>query len=215
MDDGGKKWYLAIPDMHLKCWMIDKAGEFMEKKKLAGAVFLGDAADDWGQERNTSLYNTCFYMIMSFMSRYENSFFCIGNHEAAYLYNKQQTGYSRYAQMCMYGNLLDMRRRFGDRMAFAHRIGIVIFSHAGIIKPYIEQEMPELDAEKDADEIIRRINDSGSKIWTYLSPIWTRDSMYGYESFNGSYLQVAGHTPVKEVRMVGTVLLTDVLSTDG
>ena len=215
MDDIGKQWYLIISDMHLKLWMITKAEEIMEKRKLGGAVFLGDGADDFGQERNTSLYNTCFYMIMSFMSKYENSFFCIGNHEAAYLYNKQQSGYSKYATMPMYANLLDMRRRFGNRVAFVHRLENVIFSHAGIIMQFIEQEMPELDAERDVDEIINRINDSGSRIWTYLSPIWARPSMYGYESFNGSYLQVAGHTPVKEVKMVGNILLTDVFSTDG
>ena len=50
----------VIPDMHLKPWMFEKASELIAKASYDAVVMLVDLVDDWGQDKNTDLYNETF-----------------------------------------------------------------------------------------------------------------------------------------------------------
>ena len=68
----------------------------------------------------------------------------------------------------------------------------------------------------DVDEAIKHINDLGhAEMWDGESPIWYRPQ-YGKEKMykHGEFLQVAGHTPIRELMMKNSVLSCDVFSTD-
>lgn len=65
---------LVIPDIHLKPWMFQQAGEIMEKGTVERAVCLMDIPDDWNQEYNLELYNETFDAAIAFARKYPDTF---------------------------------------------------------------------------------------------------------------------------------------------
>ena len=58
---------LVISDVHLKPWIIETAGQMMERHGFDNAVFLGDFADDWDRERNIDLYKETYAALEIFL----------------------------------------------------------------------------------------------------------------------------------------------------
>lgn len=209
-----KERVLVIPDIHLKPWIIEKADDIMKAESLKKAVFLGDIADDWDKQGDIGLYNETYRMVMEFTEKYQEALFCYGNHDISYIWKKLETGYSYYAETVVMGWIMEMRKKLGQRMAFVHRIGQTVFSHAGITERFVNRYFHEEQID-DVDDIISAINFMGSnELWKDDSPLWARpDSMY-YTTFSKEYLQICGHTPVKKPELKDSkILIADLFST--
>lgn len=207
------KKVLVISDLHLKPWIVRIAVKIMQEMNLVKAVFLGDSIDDFGKQDDIALYNEMFFLIKIFMEKYPESLFCLGNHEMSYYWQKKESGYSRKAELTVWAWLQDFRRMFEDRVAFVHRIGSVVFSHAGITRSFVERLSLEEDC--SVDELIGTVNGLGSDaLWRDDSPLWARPDSSLYVPFSQDYLQVVGHTPVKAPTIVrDRLLLCDTFST--
>ena len=100
------------------------------------------------------------------------------------------------------------------QLAFLHRIDRVIFSHGGLSKWFVEEYVPE-ECHDDLDKIIETVNMfDKSRLWKEVSPIWYRPQhLPGMLYKAGEYLQVVGHTPVREITKEGNLISCDVFST--
>ena len=98
---------------------------------------------------------------------------------------------------------------------FVHLDNNVVFSHAGIFQEFINSR--GLHCYKTAKELVEKINSLDLlSLWQDDSPLWARpqyDNLTSPAILNG-FLQVVGHTPVKEVIKDSSIISTDVFSTN-
>lgn len=204
---------LVIPDVHLRWYMFDEAAEIFRKmaaqelliaeheRQSVGVVCLMDLPDDWGKEDDLALYEKTFDRAIQFVREFkeENISFCLGNHDLSYIWGKFESGYSTEAEELVRDKMIELRQAFSnpERLAVIHCIDNVIFSHAGISAYYA---MKYAGNAGSIEQLIYRINHefSETELWKDDSPIWVRMQGGYIWPCKSPYLQVVGHTPVKE-----------------
>ena len=222
---------LVIPDIHLKPDIVDRATGIMHEliklenklpesdRKTIGAVFLGDVADDFGKQNELALYEETYDAVIGFLATFKESYFCVGNHDISYVWEMEESGYSlnEKVQDVVRKKMTTLEKLLGKkRFAFIHCIDNVIFSHAGLSKPYYYRYG---SACPDINSLISRINTFGvSELWVDASPIWARIQSGWFQNFAPlicDKLQVVGHTPLEEVLFEENMnlLSVDVFST--
>lgn len=212
---------LVIPDVHLKPWMFTDAESVMTRTDPDKAVCLGDLVDDFECEHNAALYTETLEEALAFEKRHPDTLWCFGNHDLAYLWNVWVTGTARAENVRRAA--LDGLRTFYDsvpvgNLAFVHRIDTILFSHAGISRMFVRDHFQEADYKK-TEQILSGINDMHREdMWYDDSPIWlrpqkdyTRGKIQMYKP--RTFLQVVGHSPMKEITREGNILSCDVFST--
>ena len=211
---------LVIPDIHLKPWIFDRADELMKTGSAEQAVCLMDIADDWDMELHINRYEETYDRSIAFAKAYPDTLWCYGNHDVSYDWGKLETGYSVYAEATVIRKLKELEKVLSDpsQITFVHRIGRVIFSHAGITTDFVQwfdesHGTSLIDA--DIDDVITVINtSSGEYLWNDISPLWARPQYGSSEIFrNDEYKQVVGHTPVESIFEKDGIISTDVFST--
>ena len=208
---------LVIPDVHLKPWMFDQAMEIMVNTDCERAVCLGDLVDDWGCEDEVKLYEETLKKAIAFAQKYPDSLWCYGNHDLSYLWNQyDHPGYSAAASDTVCSLLESLRDtlEFPDNLTILHRLDNIIFSHAGLMQDFVEENLYEVM--DDIDCVIETINGYGvEELWLMNSPIWVRPQEYKlYQNlFQKDFIQVVGHTPVKEVLEQENLITLDTFST--
>ena len=211
---------LIIPDIHLKPWIYDDAEIVLKQHpEVENIVTLGDIPDDFGHKNDIPLYEDTFNRAEQFYKDHPDSLWCIGNHEASYLWDQWTNGMAYRAKNTAYHKIKELYDMIPEsQLAFIHRIDDVVFSHAGIEKRYVDAMCRNTG--DDTDAVITQINNFGcSQMWNDHSPIWFRPQM-GYEygidfpTFQEDKLfYVVGHTPMQDVTLVKNVLSCDVFST--
>lgn len=210
---------LVIPDVHLKPWMFEKADEIMQTGVADNAISLGDLPDDLKCKNNTELYNETFDAAEMFADKYPDSLWIIGNHEASYIWNEWQSKKAyhalktaeervvRFYHMLTYGS-------DKNRLAYAYHMDKVIFSHAGITDIWIGQlqrNHPNSEVDwGDVDQALDHINMLHKPdLWNMWSLLWARPQAEYRFGETGElymadrYIQVVGHTPMKEITQEG------------
>lgn len=204
---------LVIPDVHLKPEIFDQAMLIMENSDCKMAVCVGDIADDWGCERNVELYEETFRKAVEFAEKYPETLWCYGNHDLSYKWDVfDHPGFSRAAHdiVCEY---LDRLGATGN-LAVMHRIDNAVFSHAGLTREFVDSYLSEYS--NDIDAMIEAVNDMGYDVlWDDTSPAWARPQQYYYDGdvVPAEYLNVVGHTPVRDIIQQGNLLTVDTFST--
>lgn len=212
---------LIIPDIHLKPWMFKSAEIYMSLNSVDGCICLGDLVDDFECEHDAALYAETLRAALAFERQHPDTLWCYGNHDLAYLWNVWVTGTATDEDVRQ-AALEGLRSLYNEipagYLGYVHRIDNVLFSHAGISRMFVREHFREADYEKP-DRIISGINDMHrDDMWNNDSPIWLRPqkefcrgkiNMYKPRTF----LQVVGHTPMKEITREGNILSCDVFST--
>lgn len=204
---------LVIPDVHLKPEIFDQAMLIMENPDCERAVCVGDIADDWGCERNVELYEKTFRKAVEFAEKYPETLWCYGNHDLSYKWDVfDHPGFSRAAHdiVCEYLDRLDAT----GNLAVMHRIDNAVFSHAGLTREFVDSYLSEYS--DDIDAMIEAVNDMGYDVlWDDMSPVWARPQQYYYDGdvVPAEYLNVVGHTPVRDIIQQGNLLTVDTFST--
>lgn len=122
---------LTIPDIHLRSWMIDAAEQLGEKLGVDAYCFLGDYVDDFGREYDLYAYKNTIERLIDFSIMHpNNAFFCMGNHDAAYLWHQEQAGFSVQASWLVKEKLQELIR-VSPEFKIIHRIGDFMFMHGG------------------------------------------------------------------------------------
>ena len=208
---------LVIPDVHLKPWMFEQAGELMRQGLAEKAVCLMDIADDWHQQWNLDLYIETYDAAIAFAKAFPETLWCYGNHDVCYQWNRRETGYSKIAAWTVNEKLRILQESLPEekQLAYIHRIDDVLFMHGGLTQFFVEMHVSE-KAQMDTDNVIEEINNFGPyEMWDDLSPIWHRPQYSHLEMYeDGNLLQIVGHTPVKKIQRDGNVISCDVFSTD-
>jgi hypothetical protein len=208
---------LVIPDVHLKPWMFEQAGELMSQESAEKAVCLMDIADDWRQQWNLDLYIQTYEAAIAFAKKLPETLWCYGNHDVCYLWNQRETGYSLIAPWTVNEKLRNLRESLPNenQLAFIHRIDDVLFMHGGLTQLFVDMNVSK-EAQADTDKIIEEINRFGvAEMWDDISPIWYRPQYSHLEMYKDhQFLQVVGHTPVESIQKDGNVISCDVFSTD-
>lgn len=190
---------LVIPDVHLKLWIFDEADKLIDKYNLDNAIFIGDLVDDWNKQNCIDLYKETIDRAELFKCMHKDSFFCYGNHEVAYIVNGACSGNSNlFRSEIKY--LLNKYERIVEPK-IVHKIDNVIFSHAGI------HDLVDVDnrvQQENDKSIVKAYNDMNSPLW--LRPKY----LYVYDE---NYMQVAGHTPVKNIYCENNIWYVDTFST--
>ena len=229
---------LAIPDIHLKPWILDKADRILLKHACEKIVFLGDFVDDWGQENNIGLYNATFDSLIKFLKEHD-CLICWGNHDMSYIWNKRETGFSYMALQTVRERISEVEKLmngsyFSDKMAYEkaayiHRIDNIIFSHGGLMQSFVEEwksEIAEMSNKPEndisIDDILKTVNRMGAMaLWEDNSPLWARpnwaymDDIYiPMNEKEQPMFQIIGHTPVKCPMSYNGYVICDTFSTD-
>lgn len=208
---------LVIPDVHLKPRMFTDADTVMHETGAKKAVCLGDLVDDFECQKNEKLYRETLDAALAFERQHPDALWCFGNHDLAYLWNVWVTG-TASTENVRGAALEGLKKLYNEIPAgylqFVHRIDRVLFSHAGISRMFVRDHFREGDYEKP-DTIINGINSMHLEdMWNNDSPIWLRPQkeyrrgvihMYKPRTF----LQVVGHTPMKEITQEGNILSCD------
>ncbi len=204
----------VVPDVHLRPWMFEKASEKISENPYDVIVMLGDLVDDWGQERNASLYRETFDAAIEFVKLHPNTLYCYGNHEMSYIWGKWESGYSGYVENIVrekFTQLMDAMPP--ENHAYIHRIDDVLFSHAGLTEKFVYDYFGRNDV-PDIDYIVRRVNKMGMlELWDNDSPIWARPQNGRMKLYPANMMQVVGHTPITKPTKEGNLLTVDVFST--
>lgn len=221
---------LVIPDVHLRDWMFDDADKLLQNGVVEGAVILGDLVDDWGQETNVAQYKKTLDRALKFQKDYPDALWCKGNHDMAYLWSVPCSGTSRFlaAQDAAISGLCDLYYEGTDdddksidkpMVAFVHKVDNVLFSHAGISRIFALENTENDKEYNDIDYAMNMINSMDeNKLWNDDSPIWLRPQAYyaGYalDMYKPrTFLQVVGHSPMKEITKEKNLISCDVFST--
>ena len=207
---------LIIPDVHLKPWIFDRASKLMKEKTADRAVCLMDIADDWQQEFNIDLYIETYEAAIAFSRSFPDTLWCWGNHDASYLWNRRETGYSWFAHDTVCGKLRMLRETLPEdgQLAYLHRIGNVLFSHGGLADEFVRHYVPA-GLYNDVDAVIETVNGLGpDELWQDLSPIWFRPQIETGKRYKPrKLLQVVGHTPAVQIDRNRNLISCDVFST--
>ena len=142
-----------------------------------------------------------------------NTLWCWGNHDICYDWNQRESGYSPQAADLVREKLLEleMAMKRPGQLTFIHRIDNVLFMHGGLSERFVKAYVDDAE-NKTMDEIIDDINHmTVYELWNDDSPLWLRpqsgkNPLYRIDEF----MQVVGHTPVHEVRRVGSLLSCDI-----
>lgn len=207
---------LVIPDVHLKPVMFARAAQIMRRQGITQAVCLMDLPDDWDRKYNVPLYEETFDAAIAFDGNFPDTLWCWGNHELSYLWHRTEAGLSTAAEYTVLKKIKELQQTLPEqrRIGYVHRIGRVLFSHAGIADSFVRRNVSRLQYE-NTDAVIARINRLGpKKIWTGDSPVlfrpqYTDEPLYQPNRF----LQVVGHTTVNGIQRTENVLSCDNFST--
>lgn len=210
---------LVIPDCHLKPWMFEKAAAIMSGKRTDNAVCLMDIPDDFGKD-DPDLYKKAYDAAIRFAERFPQSLWCYGNHDLSYVWNKPETGFNPAVRMLVREKLEELERTLSSpsQLAYIHKIDKTLFMHGGLSNFFVHRWVTQ-SGQKAIGKTIKEINKMGSGLmWDSASPIWYRpqfapDNDASRLFRGGKYLQVVGHTPVKDVILEGGVLSCDTFST--
>ena len=205
----------VVPDIHLKLWMLEEADKIISADGYDKVVMLGDLVDDWGMEYKLDLYDEMFARTADFIVKH-NAYFCYGNHDVSYLWDRLESGFSPAAHDRVIAGMRRIEEIVDpDRIAFIHKIDNTLFSHAGLTDVFVNYFFDDPE-EYTVDELIEDINEmSAIELWTDASPIWARpQGMYdGFELYPEDLYQVVGHTPVRAPQKEGNLLTLDTFST--
>ena len=208
---------LVIPDVHLKTWIFDKAENVLKSCKADRAVCLMDMPDDWDMEFQIDRYRAIYDRAIAFAKEYPDTLWCYGNHDLSYPWGRLESGYSPYAERTVMEKLEELEKSLknSSQINIMHRIGQVLFSHAGLSTEFVKSLNRKL-LDADIDEVLRSVNTaSQDKLWNDESPLWLRALDVRRKAFRGEkYKQVVGHTPVEKIMEQGGMIFTDVFSTD-
>ena len=208
-----EKRVLIIPDVHLKPWIFDRAEKILASGKADMAVDLGDLVDDFGKEYELDLYRQTLERAAAFHQDHPDTLWCIGNHDFSYMHDVSETGFSGYALYTAKTGIFDLFDIAGDRVAYVHRIGDCIFSHAGLAYEFVWEYCGEEEME-DVDRTVDHLNRlKPPALWVDNSPIWLRPLNGSVRMYMPKMLQITGHTPVKEPVKKGNLLIFDNFST--
>ncbi len=198
---------LVILDTHLKPKVFDLADKIMRENNVDYAVQLGDNFDDFYCFDDE--YRSHNARMLAFYRERPDTVWLWGNHEVSYILDRPVTGNTYVGEE--YARLY--RENFKPK--FVHLDGKVIFSHAGIFQDFLDAN--GLGDCKTAREMVRGLNKlKMSAFWRDDSPIWARpqyDEFVRPKVLDG-YLQVVGHTPMRDIFREGGVISTDVFSTN-
>ena len=208
---------LVIPDVHLKTWIFDKGENVLKSGKADRAVCLMDMPDDWDMEFQIDRYRAIYDRAIAFAKEYPDTLWCYGNHDLSYPWGRLESGYSPYAERTVMEKLEELENSLknSSQINIMHRIGQVLFSHAGLSTEFVKSLNRKL-LDADIDEVLRSVNTaSQDKLWNDESPLWLRALDVRRKAFRGEkYKQVVGHTPVEKIMEQGGMIFTDVFSTD-
>jgi hypothetical protein len=207
---------LVIPDVHLKPDMFRRAGEILDSHQAEMSVCLMDLADDWNSQTSLALYEETYDAAIAFANEYPDTLWCWGNHDICYDWNQRESGYSPQAADLVREKLLEleMAMKRPGQLTFIHRIDNVLFMHGGLSERFVKAYVDDAE-NKTMDEIIDDINHmTVYELWNDDSPLWLRPQsgkipLYRIDEF----MQVVGHTPVKQIYCHGNLVSTDVFST--
>ena len=195
--------------------MFDRAAELMNYGIADKSVCLMDIPDEWGHESDLGLYKETFDKAIKYAKDFPETLWCYGNHDLSYIWLQPESGFSAYAIPTVSSKLAELRKALKDvnQLAYIHRIDNVLFMHGGLTHAFVSQYAPDIDY-KDTDEVVKRINSLGFiEIWDDASPIWFRPQYYNEKMYREKdFLQVVGHTPVKEIERTGNVFSCDLFS---
>lgn len=207
---------LVIPDVHLKPYMFQRAAEILNEQRAEQCVCLMDIADDWNQQFNLELYEETYDAAIAFAKKFPAALWCWGNHDICYVWDRRESGYSPSAAYLVKDKLRQLQEALEkpQRLAFVHRIDDVLFCHGGLSQRFVETYVEEED-KKSMDEILEAVNHMNDiQLWTDNSPIWLRPQSGNIQLYRSSeYLQIVGHTPVRSIYCMGSLVSTDVFST--
>ena len=208
---------LVIPDVHLKTWIFDKAENVLKSGKADRTVCLMDMPDDWDMEFQIDRYRAIYDRAIAFAKEHPDTLWCYGNHDLSYPWGRLESGYSPYAERTVMEKLEELENSLknSSQINIMHRIGQVLFSHAGLSTEFVKSLNRKL-LDADIDEVLRSVNTaSQDKLWNDESPLWLRALDVRRKAFRSEkYKQVVGHTPVEKIMEQEGMIFTDVFSTD-
>lgn len=210
---------LVLPDLHLHLPLLDKTNALLEAHPDWDCVSLGDWFDDW--QRPVADYERTIERFTALIEKYPYRFTLLwGNHDFGYWsYPGHHSGYIADAKDAVRGFLTQLHTTLplARPLALTYMRDGVIFSHAGLTlgfhKRYLEQarRYPYQSFLAWADDAPL------PTIWENDSPLWHRPHNNPHKNtFNPTFLQVVGHTPVPTVTHTkeDNILYTDTWSTD-
>lgn len=198
---------LVIPDTHLKPEIFNLADKILRERKVDYAVQLGDNVDDFYAYHDE--YTKHAARMEKFYLDHPETIWLWGNHEISYLLRRAVTGNTIWGEQVA----KNYERNF--RPKFAHRDGKVIFSHAGIFREFLDEI--NLGECKTVGVLMEKINNlPADKFWNNNSLLWARPQVeiLTTPKILEGYVQVVGHTPMKDTTKQNGVVSTDVFSTN-
>ncbi len=208
---------LVIPDIHLKPWIFEAAAKILNNRsEIDYAVCLMDIADDKGNENELSLYTKSYQAAIDFAVKFPDTKWCYGNHDLSYVWMQYETGFNPLAIETVSDMLNKLQNSIdSDNIAYIHRIDNVIFSHGGLSKSFVDNNLTLDSSIYCIDDVIENINSLGSdEMWDDNSPIWFRPQYEKTQLYEGkNLLHVVGHTPVQRVTRIGNLISCDTFST--
>ena len=213
---------LVIPDVHLKPWIFDKADK-IDPSSYDNIVCLGDIADDWGKQNDTTAYEDTYERLLEFYNKHKDALFCWGNHDISYMFYFLETGFSYHMAPTVGKYLTEIENSLKDRVSIIHRIDDTLFSHGGLCWTFVKKLFKK---DTDIDTIIRETNllltdkQSAEKVWADDSPLWARIQYtvpniltYGNTEDKIKFFNVVGHTPTEYPILQPDFLSLDTFST--
>lgn len=209
---------LVLSDVHMKLELLDKVAQLLNRNPNWLCVSVGDLWDDWN--RPLEDYEKFAKAWRKFLDKYgDRLYFCWGNHDYGYWsYPGHHSGYMADAKDIVRNTLTYMCLLMSERVQVTHFMDKAIFSHAGITPNLLEEYKAEIQKRIDRS-FLEWINYdlSPERLWHEDSPLWHRPSdTYRKNTFNPSFLQVVGHTPMPTIvhTVEDHILYTDTWSTD-
>lgn len=214
---------LVMGDCHLKSWMFKRAEELIQEYDRKVLIFMGDLVDDWKKQYSMEAYVDTMDTAIDFFRRHPESIYIIGNHDISYLWQQRETGYSPIAGRTVIEKFKELAQVLpeNNQPAFIRRLDNCIFCHGGLSNSFVYDLLENCNlpssSYRDTDHLITIINkmDAG-QLWQESSPLWYRPQYYRGQMYKdeSEFLQIVGHTPVREVYQKGNVLSCDVFSTE-
>lgn len=209
---------LIIPDIHEKEWILKKASYLMKKEQINRAVCLMDIPDDWHEYRNTALLEATYNIAIRFAEEYPETLWCFGDHELRYLMDDAEGEYVSKRMRIVREKTRELAAVLPDKkqLAVAHRIDNVLFVHGGLSDSFVTAMISDrTDMYDDVDSVLSMVNSTPlQELYAKDSPLYYRPQMRdGALYMEDSFLQVVGHTPVKDITRKGNVLFCDVFAT--
>ena len=193
---------LVIPDVHLKPDMFRRATVLLQEKIADQAVCLMDIADDWEKQFEISLYEETYDEAIKFAKTFPETLWCWGNHDLSYRWHCPESGYSSMAYYTVQKKILELQQSLPENnpIRFVQKIDNVLFSHGGILKYFVEENIPK-KIYQDVDAVVEEINKLGRReMWNDDSPIWLRPQSTNMKLYKPrKCLQVVGHTPMRKI----------------